>query len=415
MIVPVYRGLAETVACLESVLRWPQKTPFELIAIDDSSPEPEVSERLRAFARAGRLTLLRNDENLGFVKTVNRGMSLHPQRDVVLLNSDAEVANDWLDRIRRCAYRERAIGTVTPFSNNATICSYPRTCYPNALPHGLDLATIDRFFARTNAGHSVEIPTAVGFCMFIKRACLDEVGLFDAARFGKGYGEENDFCLRALERGWRHVLCADAFVLHEGGVSFGPERVEMQARALERIRELHPHYMAAVGEFIERDPARTARIAVDIARIQASAGPLHLVVGDREPSRERRELVLRRGATGHAELAFASKDEGFRLYFELPRQYATLVNVLRSLGVGSVSVEERLVPILRLLPRDLGSSQRAVYSPREIARFAWPRTRKARKLAGEAVAKILQNPVGATLARAVPATVKSRIARGLGL
>jgi GT2 family glycosyltransferase len=82
------------------------------------------------------------------------------------------------------------------------------------------VAELDAVFAQINAGKSIDLPTAVGFCMYIRRACLDAVGLFDAERFGRGYGEENDFSRRATRAGWRNVLCADVFVFHAGGVSF---------------------------------------------------------------------------------------------------------------------------------------------------------------------------------------------------
>ena len=103
IIIPVYRGLAETRRCLESVLAFPQRTAYEIVVVDDCSPEPELSAWLRELAETGAITLLENPVNTGFVNAVNRGMILHPDRDVVLLNSDTEVHGDWLDRLRRCA------------------------------------------------------------------------------------------------------------------------------------------------------------------------------------------------------------------------------------------------------------------------------------------------------------------------
>ena len=180
VIIPVYRGLDETRRCLESVLAFPQQTTCEIVVINDCSPEPELSAWLRELAGTGAITLLENPINTGFVNAVNRGMVLHPERDVVLLNSDTEVHGDWLDRLRRCAYSDPQIGTVTPFSNNATICSYPRFAKDNALPENWSLEALDKLFAEINAGQSVEIPTAVGFCMYITRYCLNQVGYFDA-------------------------------------------------------------------------------------------------------------------------------------------------------------------------------------------------------------------------------------------
>ena len=187
IIVPVYRGLDDTRCCIESVLQSDCSTSWRLIIINDCSPEIAVSEWLRAIALTdSRIELLENTENLGFVATVNRGMAMSEANDVLLLNSDAEVANNWLDRIQRAAYSSPRVASVTPFSNNATICSYPRFCMPNDLPAGHDTASLDKVFAEHLAGQTVTVPTGVGFCMYIRRECLAEVGLFDVANFGKG-------------------------------------------------------------------------------------------------------------------------------------------------------------------------------------------------------------------------------------
>lgn len=264
VIVPVYRGVEETRRCIESVLKAVCATPFELVLIDDASPEQELVCYLDTLAGRPGITLLRNAHNLGFVQTVNRGMTLHAERDVVLLNSDTEVANDWLDRLRTCGYSAPDIATATPFSNYATICGYPVFCADNAMPPDVGLAELDGLFARTNAGSHVEIPTAVGFCTYIRRACLDRVGLFDAERFGRGYGEENDFSRRAAKAGWRNVLCADTFVFHAGGVSFGAERSTLAAAGAEALSRLHPEYDELVQRFVADDPPAQFRRAVDI-------------------------------------------------------------------------------------------------------------------------------------------------------
>ena len=187
-----------------------------------------------------------------------------------LLNSDTEVANDWLDRLHRCAYSQPDIGIVTPFSNNATICSYPFDGWQGGVPGTLGLSALDRLIAACNAGRCVDLPTAVGFCMFIRRACIDRVGLFDEERFGRGYGEENDFSLRAATAGWRSVLAADVFVFHAGSVSFGEERALLQKRAMSSLLDVHPDYLERLGEFSARNPVRPLRDAIDLARMATS-------------------------------------------------------------------------------------------------------------------------------------------------
>ncbi|HXZ49195.1 MAG TPA: glycosyltransferase [Usitatibacter sp.] len=287
VVVPVYKGLAQTRRCLESVLASRQESPFEVVAVDDASPEPEISRYLDALAADGRITLLRNEANEGFVRSVNRGMALHRDRDVVLLNSDTEVANDWLDRLHRCAHGAPDVATVTPFSNNATICSYPFEGWSGEVPGRLGLAALDRLFAAANAGRTVDLPTGVGFCMYIRRDALQALGAFDAERFGRGYGEENDFCMRAGKAGWRNVLAGDVFVFHEGSVSFSEDRVALMQAAGKKLVEIHPDYPARVHEFLVSDPASALRAAVDAARIDQGAAEAHCVLAERSEERAR--------------------------------------------------------------------------------------------------------------------------------
>jgi GT2 family glycosyltransferase len=287
VIIPVYKGFEETRRCIESVLARRGREPFNAVVIDDASPEPEIAAYLDAAAREGRIELVRNERNLGFVQSVNRGMALHRDRDVVLLNSDTEVANDWLDRLRVAAYVHEKVATATPFSNNATICSYPFEGWQGPVPGTLGLAELDRLFAKTNAGLTLFIPTAVGYCMYIRRPALDEVGLFDAERFGRGYGEENDFCMRAGKAGWRHVLAADVFVFHEGGVSFSHERFALIRAAGEVLVAAHPEYHGMVHDFILADPARGCRDAVDLARMKRGHEEGEALLKERSDERAR--------------------------------------------------------------------------------------------------------------------------------
>lgn len=279
VIIPVYRGLEETERCLSSVLSSKNSCPYQLIVINDGSPEPEITALLGKLGEQyAHLRVLHNDENLGFVKTVNRGMRIAGKADVLLLNSDTVVANNWLDRFVAQAYSDPRIGTVTPFSNNATICSYPNINGWRALPRGESVAELDAAFAIANRGQSVEIPTAVGFCMYIKRSCIDDVGLFDEEGFGKGYGEENDFCLRAKRKRWKHVLAADVFVFHKGEVSFSNSASPGKAKAMSVIRARYPYYERMVSAHVAEDPVRPYRIAATAARYRISDRSVLLII-----------------------------------------------------------------------------------------------------------------------------------------
>ncbi|WP_372382301.1 glycosyltransferase [Xanthomonas sp. NCPPB 1068] len=264
VIIPVYRGIEETSRCIESYVAASasNSTPARLVVINDCSPDPQMHVYLEEAAARFGFLLLKNEVNLGFVGTANRGMALGLENDVLLLNSDTEVANDWLDRIVAHADLDPRVATVTPLSNNATICSYPEFSGRRKLPAGVSVKEMDQVCADANRGRSVSIPTGVGYCMLVKRACLDEIGLFDEDAFGKGYGEENDLCMRAMENGWKNILAMDTFVFHAGEVSFAAGAAAGKQAGATALLRKHPRYNLEVGSHVAEDPGRVYRLAI---------------------------------------------------------------------------------------------------------------------------------------------------------
>jgi GT2 family glycosyltransferase/glycosyltransferase involved in cell wall biosynthesis len=250
------------------------------VLIDDASPDPAIAAYFAELARLAhpQLVLLRNEVNLGFTGTANRGMQLSAA-NVVLLNSDTIVTRGWLDALLHCAATDPTIGTITPFSNNAEICSFPRFCEDNPWPLARDAEPERAAIAAAAVPTYPDIPTGVGFCLFLRRAMLDAVGIFDTA-FGLGYGEENDLCVRAARAGWRNVLADNAFVVHTGGRSFVGQKAELGPRNTALLLERHPHYLDMVHAYIAADPLRplreaaAARIAIDAA---PGRGVLHVI------------------------------------------------------------------------------------------------------------------------------------------
>jgi GT2 family glycosyltransferase len=275
IVIPVYSGVDETLTCIQSVIAT-TKGRAEIIVINDASPDRDMAATLASLEAAGTITLLHNPRNLGFPATANRGLLLHPERDAVLLNADTEVYGDWLARLQAAAYGAPQIATATPLTNSGSIASYPASEDPNPPPgQAVDL---DQLAARANRGVTIDIPTGVGFCMYIRRAALDQVGVFDAELFSKGYGEENDFCMRAAKAGWKHVLAADIYVRHAGSRSFGGRRAALYERNLRLLNLRHRGYDTAVQKYLKQDPAHPARRRLDEARLTASGGRHVLVV-----------------------------------------------------------------------------------------------------------------------------------------
>ncbi|MFZ2989577.1 glycosyltransferase family 2 protein, partial [Ideonella sp.] len=268
VVVPVYAGVGDTLACLHSVLSQPQQTAFELVVFDDCSPDPTLSHMLHQLARRGLLTLRVQRRNQGFIRTVNAAMALHPQRDAVLLNSDTEVHGPWLDRLIAHLDTSPLAASITPLSNNATVCSYPHTLADNPPLPASEAGQIDALAARLNAGVAVTAPTGVGFCMVLRRSAWQQTGPLDAAAFGLGYGEENDWCMRATQRGWQHLLAADVYVTHRGAVSFGGESNQRILAALATLAQRYPDYQTRIQAHADADPLAPARARLDAARLK---------------------------------------------------------------------------------------------------------------------------------------------------
>lgn len=257
IIVPVYNAFRETEACLSSVLKH-SPASCRVLVIDDCSSQGTLAEFLPAqILKDGRVTLLRNEKNLGFVKTCNRGMlELSGASDVILLNSDTEVTARWVEKLERAARSRPEIATVTPLTNNGTICSYPRFCRDNELVPGMDLDRFADLVEEVSAREYPQLPTCVGFCTFIKRAAIDTLQGFDGEAFGRGYGEENDFSCRARKLGLVDVLDDATFIYHKGNMSFGKDQIALGEANSATLRKRHPLYFDDVSRFCREFPLR---------------------------------------------------------------------------------------------------------------------------------------------------------------
>lgn len=376
VIIPVYRGYDDTLACILSVLTSSNITPFELIVIDDASPEPALSEALERLSEMGLITLLRNEQNLGFVGTVNRGMAMHGSRDVLLLNSDTLVFNDWLDRIRAHGAMP-GVATVTPFTNSGTICSYPEFCRDNPSELEVSFSEVDLIAATMNCRQAVDVPTGVGFCMFITRKALIDLGLFDVETFGKGYGEENDFCVRASAQGLRNLHALDVFVFHSGETSFGADASKAKRAGLAALTTKHPDYIAEVEQYIAQDPAKEARTRLDIGRLlkrpaeritlcftHVLGGGIERYLKDRTSTAEDALLLAIPGSTKGDTIRLSGVEGRLALLnvreFDLERDFGDFVSFLKSIQVDAIEVHStvgwstHLIQFIPIVAQSLG-------------------------------------------------------------
>jgi GT2 family glycosyltransferase len=272
VVVPVFNAPEELARCLRSILR-NTNGAARLIVVDDASPDPRVAELLAELAAVPGVTLLRNPVNLGFSESCNRGIAEAGQDDVVLANSDIEVPERWLDNLIAAAYAAPRIASVTPMGDHAGAFSFPEPGRANPAPHGLGITALARLAAQQSIGLYPEVPTGHGFCLYLRRSAIEAVGPLDAVGFPRGYGEENDWSMRALRAGLCHVLDDRTYVRHAQGASFGGAKAALLAAGRALVDRRYPEYGPLVQQFAELEPLRAVRwrLRQAFAKVQAAA------------------------------------------------------------------------------------------------------------------------------------------------
>lgn len=283
LVIPVYNGYDYLEALFSSIYRNTHSS-YRLIVVDDASPDERVWPLLQSLVRIdSNAILLRNETNLGFVKTVNKATQ-YVEGDFALLNTDIELPALWLERLMAPICLDRSIASTTPFSNAATICSFPKMNIDNELPSDIEFHRIDACFGKLRADLSeVTAPTGVGFCMGVNGDIWKEIGMFDDELFSRGYGEENDWCQRAVSKGYRNLIVQNLFVYHKHGGSFDTEtRAALRNENYRKLIKRWPNYPLDVDCFIDVDPLRASRSMAILLAYCNEGSKLPILIVDHE-------------------------------------------------------------------------------------------------------------------------------------
>jgi len=278
VIIPIYADHKATRACIESLYGAIEPSPgIRVVLVDDATPDVKIKHYIAGLAGRPDTEILVNPTNLGFVGSINRALRHVPFGDVILLNSDTIVAPGFGDRLRLSARSAPDIGIVNPLTNNGEFCSFPVPHQSNQLESLEAITALDQLAAASSpAGDVVDLPSGIGFCLYVTRACLDAVGLLSES-YQRGYLEDVDFCLRAREAGFRSVCAPSVYIGHAGSRSFRSEKRSLVARNLAVLDRKFPSYRAECAAFAAADPLRAARQAIE-RRQQLADKPWHVIV-----------------------------------------------------------------------------------------------------------------------------------------
>ena len=347
IVVPVRQDIAAARRCLASVFASPNETALVLTVVAVGDVERELVAACGELLRDERCELLHVPREFDYAQTVDRALARQPDLDTVLLQADAQVHGDWLDRLVRHA-DALDTGFVGTFTSVAGIATYPRAGERNELAPGSTAAELDAVFAAANAGRSVEVQAAFGPSLLVTRACRAAAGPPRAIGGADGHGCELDWTLRAAASGFRTRIAGDVFVASDGEGSFGGRAFACDAHAPDAaLANLHGPDAEGLRARVARQLLPLAR-RVDIARLARSPRAVVVFVahawggGIRRHMQElaaligeRAEVLYLQPAHGDVvELRWPRAGEAFAAWFRLPEDMALLAHTLRAIGTA---------------------------------------------------------------------------------
>jgi len=235
ILIPVFNALEYVKECIKSVIKNTETFQVSVIIINDASDQETTDWLVKIHHEHPEIQLIHNEINLGYTRSINLGLQASLNTDyVILLNSDTVVTRSWLSNLTDCAESSDRIGIVGPLSNAASWQSVPyvfdenQQFAINILPDGVNIDEYAKLVTSFSRNTYPKAQFVNGFCFLIKRSVINDIGSFDEVSFPRGYGEENDFCVRAKEKGFTLAIADNCYVYHAKSKSFGhQQRIEL--------------------------------------------------------------------------------------------------------------------------------------------------------------------------------------------
>lgn len=252
VIVCVHNALDEVKLCLDSIAKHRTGSNQKLIVVDDGSDKP-TADYLRDFVnKTSWAKLIRHENALRYTKAANAGLKASSAELVILLNSDTVVTDGWAEKMADAVFSTPGAGLVGPLSSAASVQSIPsfestkNQTAINDLPKDVTIEDMNKYCEKWA---SALVPYATmlhGFCLGIRREVIRKIGTFDEKSFPRGYGEENDYCFRAVNAGFGLVVATHTYVFHAKSKSYDTTSVQknlarqdLMAQGSGKLRELY--------------------------------------------------------------------------------------------------------------------------------------------------------------------------------
>ena len=252
VIIPVYNAPQWVKLCVYALFQnTKSETINKVLLIDDCSNELTKNLLNNLKNKYSKVEVLNNEKNIGFVKTVNKGLKLSNSEYCLLLNTDCIISKCTIEKMINHCEKDSSIGLICPISSNAANLSL------DMLP-GYTYSMMNELLEANFSGITFDACTIVGNCLMITKECIRTCGYLDE-KYGLGYGEETDYHFRALDNGFKAKVAIDTYVFHKSEVSFGISEEKM--KRLEKNRELFfsrwgEAYQKELEKYEKNDPIR---------------------------------------------------------------------------------------------------------------------------------------------------------------
>jgi len=229
IVVCIHNAPDDVRRCLDSLIKHTNTRLHRVILVDDGS-DIETKILVKTYVEKLNAHYIRNESALGYTRAANQGIRFSTSSFVALLNSDTIVGESWIDLLIHCAISRTAqgikVGCIGPLSNAASWQSIPlqktetKQWAVNLIPDSLNLEQVQDEIKKQSPRVYPEVTFVNGFCYLISRRALNEIGLLDEISFPRGYGEEDDFSIRCLNKGFKHFIADDCYIYHAKSKSF---------------------------------------------------------------------------------------------------------------------------------------------------------------------------------------------------
>ena len=234
VIVLTYNNLDFTKACLGSLEANTRYPNWELLLVDNASTDGSCDFLADYAANNAHARFIPNDENLGFAAGNNRGLEAAAGEYLVVLNNDTYVTPGWLPDLVRHLRQDPGLGLVGAVTNNIGNEAKIEI-------HYRDMAEMQQAAYLYTSGHAraeLDVDVVAFFCAAMPRLVFETVGGLDE-RFGLGFFEDDDYCQRVAEAGYRITIAEDVFVHHHLSASFDALNPERRQALFDRNKALY--------------------------------------------------------------------------------------------------------------------------------------------------------------------------------